>query len=347
MSYKKFQVYFFIALLVASGAVTLLVFRSYLTLLAFGGVFAVVSRPLYLYILKYLKSETAAAFLTIIIVASGIILPSAFFFAALTAELGVAFSNIKGYFDNNTLSQLLVRYVPSQFHEQIPALIGEGVRLTRGIAEFLSTNLIEFFSNLFGIVFGFIVILISAYYLLKDGTKVKKELLALSPLGDEQDEHVFNRVVVAVRAVIAGILIVGLVKGVIAGVFYWVFGIPAPLFWGTMTGFASFIPIFGSALVSVPVVIYLLLIGKYGAAIGLGVISIGVIGTIDNFLQPKLVESKTNIHPLLILLSILGGLQFYGFAGFILGPLTLAVTMALIDIYKKEFRNYLERISPS
>jgi len=96
--------------------------------------------------------------------------------------------------------------------------------------------------------------------------------------------------------------------------------------------------------VTVPAIIYLLLIGKIGSAIGLSIVSFGIIGTIDNFLQPKLVEQKTNIHPLLILLSILGGLQFYGFAGFILGPLTLAVTMALIDIYKKEFRGYLEKV---
>ncbi|MEY4745270.1 MAG: hypothetical protein RL272_1215 [Candidatus Parcubacteria bacterium] len=346
MSYKKFQVYFFIVVLTVSGALTAAVFRPYLTLLAFGGVFAIVARPLYLHILRYLKSETAAAFLTIIIAASGILLPSAFFMAALTAELGVVFSNIKGFFDYTSLTQLLTRHLPAQLHDQIPALLSEGVRLVRGFADLLSTNLLDFFSNLFGIVFGFLVILIAGYYLLKDGVKVKRELLALSPLGDEHDEQVFRRVVVAVRAVMTGILIIGLIKGVLAGIFYWIFGIPAPLFWGTMTGFASFLPIFGSAFISVPSVIYLLLMGKIGPAIGLAIISVGLIGTIDNFLQPKLVESKTNIHPLLILLSILGGLQFYGFAGFILGPLTLAVTMALIDIYKKEFRSYLERVTP-
>ncbi len=345
MSYKKFQIYFFIAVLTASAALTAAVFRPYLTLLAFGGVFAVVSRPFYLWVLKRIKSETAAAFLTIIVIASGILLPSAFFMAALTAELGAVFSNIKTYFDSTTLSQLLIRYLPAQLHDQVPALIDEGTRLVRGFAELLSTNLVAFFSNLFGIVFGFLVILISSYYLLKDGVKVKQELLALSPLGDEHDEQVFRRVVVAVRAVMTGILIVGLIKGVLSGIFYWIFGIPAPLFWGTMTGFASFMPIFGSAFITVPAIIYLFLIGKIGPAIGLAIVSIGIIGTIDNFLQPKLVESKTNIHPLLILLSILGGLEFYGFAGFILGPLTLAVTMALIDIYKKEFRNYLDRVS--
>jgi len=333
-----------VAVLVGSALLTLVVFRPYLALLAFGGVFAVVSRPLYTFILRWLKSETAAAFLCIVVIASLVILPSVFFFAALTAELGSLYTNLSGYFDNTSFSQMLLRLVPAKMHGQIPAMMDEGTRLVRGFAELLSRNLLDFFSNLLGIVFGFLVVLFSTYYLLKDGTKVKKELLALSPLGDGHDEEVFQRVVVTVRAVMTGILIVGLIKGVLSGIFYWVFGIPAPLFWGTMTGFASFIPIMGSALVTVPAIIYLLLIGKIGAAIGLAVISFAIIGTIDNFLQPKLVESKTNIHPLLILLSILGGLQFYGFAGFILGPLTLSVTMALIDIYKKDFRGYLEKV---
>ncbi|MBU1915759.1 AI-2E family transporter, partial [Patescibacteria group bacterium] len=136
--------------------------------------------------------------------------------------------------------------------------------------------------------------------------------------------------------------IMGIIKGILAGFFFWLFGLPAPLFWGVMTGIASFVPIFGISLTTIPAAIYLFLTGNIIGGAALLIISVTIIGTIDNFLQPKLVESKTKIHPLLILLAILGGLQFYGFSGFILGPLTLAVTMALFSIYEKEFRRYLE-----
>jgi predicted PurR-regulated permease PerM len=342
MSYKKFQVYFFITVLTMSGILTLMVFRPYLTLLAFGGVLAIISRPVYMRLLRYLKSEAAAAFLTVICMSLAMLLPSAFFFASLSAELLSAFSDLKGYFDGTSVLQVAEKYLPASIHGQIPEMLNEAARMIRSIAEALSNNLLEFFSNLFGIVFGGVVVLISAYYLLKDGSKIKMSLLALSPLGDEYDEIVLRKVIIAVSAVMNGTLVIGLVKGVLAGIFFWMFGIPAPLFWGTMTGFASFIPVFGSAIVTVPAVLYLLLIGRIGAAIGLFAVSVLLIGVIDNFLQPKLVESKTNIHPLLILLSILGGIKFYGFAGFILGPLTLAVLMAFIDIYEKEFRQYLQ-----
>lgn len=347
MSYRKFQVYFFVTLLVLSATMTLLVFRSYLTLLAFGGVLAVLARTPYMYLKKKLKSETAAAFTVVLGIGLVMLIPVAFFLATLSAELISLVASSKDMFGAEQMNDFLLRVLPVSFHDQIPAVMDESLKLVRTVVEAMSTNLFNILSNLFGMFFGFIVILISTYYLLKDGGKVKKELLVLSPLGDDQDELVFKRVFTAVEAVMGGVLVMSLLKGVLAGISFWVFGIPAPLFWGTMTGFASFIPLVGSALITIPAVIYLFIIGEVGAAVGLMIFAVAVIGTVDNFLQPKLVQSRTKIHPLLILLSILGGLQFYGFSGFILGPLTLAVTMALIDIYKREFRNFIERASSS
>ncbi len=342
MSYKKFQVYFFLVILTLSGLLTLVVFWPYLTLLAFGGVLAVMAWPLYRRLHALIKSETAAAFLTIILVATAVILPMSFFIASLSTELIGLFSNIKGHIDSETLSQLLQTVLPTSMQEQIPVLLDEGLRLVSGVAGSLSKNLFEFFSNLVSVFIGLIVVVMSAYYILKDGRKIKAELMVLSPLDDEHNDVVFTRIVTAVRAVMNGMLVVGMLKGMLAGIFFWIFGVPAPLFWGTMTGVAAFIPIFGSGIVLAPAIAYLIFSGHVGAAIGLGAVSLGVVGMVDNFLQPKLVESKTNIHPLLVLMSILGGLQFYGFSGFILGPLTLAVLMALMDIYKREFRQHLE-----
>lgn len=341
MSNRKLQVYFFITVMAASLFLSAAVFQSYLTLLAFGGVLAIVSRPIYRYFLGKLKSESFAAIVTVLCTALVVVLPAAYFMTALTTELIGMVSDFKSYFDANTFSGVLERWLPLSLHEQIPTVI-EGTRqVLNSIAGQLSTSLIGFFSDLFQVMFSFIIVLIAAYYLLKDGSKIKKELLNVSPLGDEYDELVLQRIIVAVSAVMNGVLIIGFIKGVLTSIFFWAFGIPAPLFWGTMTGFASLLPILGSSIVTLPAVLYLFAVGRIGAAIGLAIIAIFLISTIDNFLQPKLVESKTNIHPLLILLSILGGLQFYGFAGFILGPLTLAVTMALFDVFKKEFKNYI------
>jgi len=344
MSYRRFQIYFFLGALAVSLVLTLLVFRPYLTLLAFGGVLAIISQPLYRYLHKLFKSEISAAFLTVLFIAVAVLFPLAFFLAALTGELIGAFGDIRSWFESASLSAYLANVLPASMHSQIPALMNQIFGFAGKIAQSLSSNIIGLFSNAFSVLFGFLVVLMSVYYLLKDGPKVKKRLLAMSPLADEYDELVFHRLSVAVRAVMGGVFIMGIVKGILAGFFFWIFGVPAPLFWGLLTGIASFLPLVGSGLVTVPAVLYLIASGHLLAAIGLAAVSIAIIGTVDNFLQPKLVESKTKIHPLLILLSILGGLEFFGFAGFILGPLTLSVTLTLLDIYEKEFKHHIEKV---
>ncbi|MEY4723615.1 MAG: hypothetical protein RLZZ324_1128 [Candidatus Parcubacteria bacterium] len=344
MSYRKFQTYFFITLLTCSGILTLLVFQPYLTLLAFGGVLAIVSRPVYRGLLGWIRSETAAAFLTIVVIATVILVPTILFFALLANELGSSLASIKQLLDVNAVSAGIKHLLPVSMQSQVPGMTAGIAALFRQIASAISDNLVGFFSNVFEVFFGAVVTLISAYYFIKDGSKIKRELMAISPLADEHDELVLGKVINAVGAVMNGLLIVGLIKGITSSLFFWVFGVPAPLFWGAMCGFASLVPVFGSGIITIPAVAYLALSGHPVAAIGLAVAAIGIIGTIDNLLQPKLVQSKTQIHPLLILLSILGGLKFFGFSGFVLGPLTVAVLMALIDIYKKEFRSYMERV---
>jgi predicted PurR-regulated permease PerM len=343
MSYKKFQIYFFIGVLILSIVLSLAVFRSYLTMLALGGVLAIVSRPLFRKLDGFMKSDAASAFLTMLIMALILVLPTAYFFAALASELVQVIGNARTYFDPTSIAAVLEKTLPPVLRDQVPAVLTESQRLLSGIASGLATKLLGFFSNIVTILLGFFVMLVAAYYLIKDGPRIKKSLLSLSPLGDQYDELVFQRVTMTVRAVVGGVLILGLLKGVLASAAFWAVGIPAPLFWGIMTGLASFIPVLGTALVTVPAIIFLLLNGHLVSAIILAVISGIVIGGIDNVLQPKLVQSKTNIHPLLVLLSMLGGIEFYGFAGFIIGPLTLAVTMSLIDIYRLEFRNYLSQ----
>ena len=117
MSYKKFQVYFFVTLLVLSTAMTLLVFRSYLTLLAFGGVFAVISRSLYMYLLRLFRSETAAAFLTVLVVGLVILVPIALFLATLSAELLALIANSKSMFGAAALNDWFTRVLPESLHE--------------------------------------------------------------------------------------------------------------------------------------------------------------------------------------------------------------------------------------
>ena len=120
-------------------------------------------------------------------------------------------------------------------------------------------------------------------------------------------------------------------------------GIPG-LFWGTVMGFSSLIPVIGTALVWGPAVIYLLLFGKWKAGIFLLVWSIVLVGSIDNFLRPFLMRDENNLSPFYIFLAIIGGVQYFGLAGILYGPLILTFAMVMLYIYGVEYQDFLSEL---
>ena len=125
-------------------------------------------------------------------------------------------------------------------------------------------------------------------------------------------------------------------QGVVSGIGLSLFGVPNPVLWGVVAGFAALIPTLGTSLVLIPAALFLLTKGAFVAAIGLFIWALFAVGLIDNFLSPRLVGKGAQLHPLLVLLSVLGGISLFGPAGLILGPLCSSLLLALLSIYHQE-----------
>jgi predicted PurR-regulated permease PerM len=138
-----------------------------------------------------------------------------------------------------------------------------------------------------------------------------------------------------IRASVHGVLVIAVIQGSLAGLAFWVLGIPSPLLWTLVMIILSTIPIAGSFLVWIPAAIYLLATGHWVKALLLAAWCGGVVGSVDNFLRPKLVGGRAGLHELFIFFAVLGGLQVFGILGIILGPLTLAVTLALFEAFRR------------
>ena len=131
------------------------------------------------------------------------------------------------------------------------------------------------------------------------------------------------------RATLKGKLIIGIIQGSLAGLAFWVAGIEGVFFWSALMIVLSVVPTVGTALVWVPAVIFLALNGQIGAAVGVGLWCVLVIGTIDNVLTPRLIGKDTEMPDLLVLLTTLGGLAAFGFAGILIGPIIGALYVAV------------------
>jgi len=209
---------------------------------------------------------------------------------------------------------------------------------TSAFISYVSNNIASIFTSTLSAFFSFLLMLIIIFYFLKDGTKWRKAIIVLSPLGDADDEKIITRFTQAVEAVMKGYLFIAIIQGVLLGIGFWIFGIPNGALWGVIAAVMSLIPTVGTSLVSIPGIIFLFATGNTTPAIGLLVWAIIVVGMVDNFLSPLIVGKQINIPSILILFSVLGGISFLGPVGILVGPLTVSLLYTLISIYRHEFK---------
>jgi predicted PurR-regulated permease PerM len=185
------------------------------------------------------------------------------------------------------------------------------------------------------------VFLYALFYCLVDGPAILRTILRYIPHGPGQKEEILDRFVSVTRAALRGSLLIGVIQGCLAGLAFWVAGVPGPAFWGTVMVVLSILPMIGSAIVWVPAVIYLLVSGNTTAGLALLAWCALVVSTIDNFLRPRLMGRGARMSDLLILLSTLGGIMLFGAVGFIVGPIVAALFVTVWHIYGEAFRDWL------
>jgi predicted PurR-regulated permease PerM len=328
------EIIFFLILLIACGVVVFFLFLPFLNAIIVAGVMAIIFGPVNKKILYFLGGRRGlSAFFTVIIVLVGIFIPFTLLGFVIFGEANTLYSSLNEEGFNlvsskitQILQDLIVRFdIPplsldfNLYLRQILVWLLQNLGpLVTGIAEFL---LKAFFSFL-----GF-------FYFLKEGDKLKARLIYLLPLRQDYTELLFDSIKKAVNSVIRGNLTVAIIQGVIAGLGFFIFNVPNPVIWGSVAAIAALVPSLGTALVTVPAILYLVLHGNFVFAFGLLVWSFFAIGLIDNLLAPYLIQRGLRVHSFLILLSVFGGIILLGPIGFLIGPLILSIFISLLDIY--------------
>lgn len=341
-SNQKSKTYFLLILIAGTLILAFFVFRPFLNALLLAMVFAVVFQPLHQKILGCTRErQAAAAFLTVIITVALILIPLAFLGIQIFQEAQQLYSSLtEGGGKDNILNIFkgLIGNFQQYFSTTKEFSIDIDQYLKQGLG-WLLQNLGGVFSNFAKVIVSFFIFLFALYYLFKDGQKLKRAVIALSPLADVDDEAIFKKLELAVNSVIRGNIVIALIQGILTAIGFIIFGIPNAMLWGTMAAIAALIPSVGTALVLTPAIIFLFLSGKTLPAFGLLAWGAGAVGLIDNFLGPKLIGRGMRLHPMIVLLSVFGGIGFFGPIGFLLGPLTLSLFFVLLDIYSSFIKN--------
>ncbi len=182
-----------------------------------------------------------------------------------------------------------------------------------------------------------VIALLGLYYLLLAADDVWPRVKRYLPFTDDDSEDLRQKFYDVTMATALGVVVVAVAQGVLVGGAFAVLKLPNPIVWGTVTAFASVLPLVGSALVWVPASIILFATGNIGQAVGLAVFGGVVVSNIDNIMRPIVANRVGNLHPLTTLLGAFAGIEYIGLIGVLLGPLAITWFFELLVIYDKEY----------
>ena len=342
---------FFFALLLVILYGAFLILSPFLKAITWAAILAVVFYPAYAWLLKLFRGRATAAALTIIVLITLIIvLPGLQFISFLSDEAVDLVKSVASLVNGEGIEiwrqkpwvqellrwwdKLGVQLESFDFKVDWKGLLLQGAQLSSGVLVSQATGIAQ---NIFLFLANFVIVLLTLFFFLRDGADFCYRLRRLLPMDHEHQERLFRNIFDSMSAVVHGSLVVAMVQGFLAGLAYWVLGVPYAVLWGVVTAFAALLPVGGTTVVSVPAAIYLFLEGQTVRGFLLLGWCLGVVVMIDNILKPILIGTRLRLPMLVLFFGILGGLSVFGALGLILGPVLFALLAALFDLYLEEY----------
>ena len=228
-----------------------------------------------------------------------------------------------------------IEWIENTAHVDAAQIQEWAVSGTQSAVQFLLSRSRDVLFGAFGIFGNLVLTLFVLFFFLRDGDQMASRVKGLIPLAAKRKDRLDAHLQAVTRAVVFGTVVTALVQGALLGIGFWITGMPSPLVFGVIAAVASFIPLVGTGLVWVPAVIYLFFQGVAWKTVFLLVWSVLVVGAADNVLKPLLVSGKAAMGTLTVLFGVLGGLAAFGFIGLFLGPVILALALALIGFVEE------------
>ena len=331
---KNFKDAVVVILIVGVFILAAMVLKPIIFSIIWGALLSYIFYPVYKWTLKKLKNENLSAFLICFLLFLIILIPTIlivnylasqainFYLSLQTLDLA---SIIKQTLRLDTFSSPILTTLADSLNSFVPKILAYFITKFGNIVLNMPVIMLQIFVVIFIFFFG-----------LRDGEKAIKYAGSLFPFKKEVGEKFVMQFKRVTNSVLIGQVVVGVIQGVIAGIGYFVFGVPYALLLTIITIFVAIIPFIGAWLGWVPVVIYLFSIGRVEAGIGLLMYGLIIVSLIDNVLRTIIVSKRTKISSAIIIIGMIGGLFVFGILGLILGPLILSYVILITELYRSK-----------
>uniref|UniRef100_I2Q383 Putative permease n=1 Tax=Desulfovibrio sp. U5L TaxID=596152 RepID=I2Q383_9BACT len=350
---KHFYSIFLLLILAVALVMAYIVLRPFVDILIIGVVLAALFKPVQRRLdVLCGRRPTLSALLITGLIFTCLIIPIFSFLGSLLAQ-GVqsvnALQHQLAVTDFNTLlsRDALAPYV-GWVQEHLPfldvkklAFQADLLDLSKNAGQLLLDSGTKIVGNVFVLTMNFVILIFVLFFLIRDGDAMLAQARYLLPLSTDQENRIFRQLDDVAKSVILGAFVIALAQGLAGGIGLFIVGID-PFFWGVMMGFASLIPVVGTAIIWLPVSIYLMLTGDWQWGLFLVVWGAVVISSIDSVIRPLLMQNRSKMSTFWVFLAIIGGIKFFGALGILYGPLILGFAMVMLTLYAEDYRHVLE-----
>ena len=325
------------------------IFQPFLLPISLAVVLATLCFPVYNWTCEKLHSRRNwAALVTCVWVTASIIVPFVVLVILLTGQMAEVYQQFQSGLESGSWQKILTlqdnsylrpladwisQYVDLEDLDLIGSL-GAGLQQVSVFFLRQSTSIV---SGLFRVIMNFLIMLFCMFFIFRDGEYLTEMLKTLTPLTESYQQLIINTFQEVAKATVIGTLLTAVAQGVAGGLLYWILGIPNALLWGCLTALFSLLPVVGTGIVWGPWAIYFFLAQSTVQGVIL-VIGGVLVGMMDNFLRALFIEGKAEMHTLIVFLSIMGGIGYFGLVGMIFGPIVVALGLTFLELYKREFR---------
>ena len=321
-----------------------LLIAPFLRPIAFAAILAIIFHPVQAMMRRCLRNRNAAAMLSTMVVILFITLVSVFLGRAVLSGLGDIYQALGSPGQTKErLGLYLVRVI-----EGVVGFVGRYVAISVGDlqvaiskqAETVISSLLRASAGALGsmtaLLGNALICFFILFFLFRDGQAMLRRMAVVLPLRRDQVTRLYACVKETLNAVVYGTLLIAAIQGALTAVAFAFLGITSPVLWGIVTSLCALLPVIGTAFVFLPALSMLEFSGHWIKAVILLIWALGIVHPVDNILRPYLIGGRTKLSTLYVFFALLGGLKTFGALGIFVGPLILAITIALFKFLREE-----------
>jgi len=323
-----------LALTVLALVLCFLIVRPFVSSLAWAAALAVIAWPLHRRLARRIRWPTVAAALSVVAIALLLVVPSGMLIPGAIDEAMSGYRLVRSQIESNAWDAALDRHEwIAPVWEWLRQRVDMSVVLQQVGAFLTQLGSLAVTSSFVGLI-EFALTFFFLFFFLRDRDAVLAGVRDMLPLAASEADGILRVAGDTIFATVYGKVVVGIVQGLLGGLMFWWLDLPAAWFWAIVMGVLSIIPLLGPPLVWLPAALFLLLDGHWGQAIIMALWGAAVVGLADNLLYPVVVGRYLRLHTVPMLVCLIGGVVVFGAVGFFVGPVVLAVTLALLEVWR-------------